>query len=246
MAHKAYPETPLMLRGRQLFETFYRTGRNGYYRVKTLFIIVREQDDCWRDTNSMARFISLGGDCQVANQIRKHGYYEKHLFDWVQIPVENIIRLIESDFDRFLCDEDLCPDQSDERLYKVVDTYNKMDFSHDFDAFNEQNIRVVQRRYQYLADKFRSLSTEGVSETPCFIRRWHHVDGPENEEHALQLFRTILSKRPDSKFLYLHNDPSRREMITDRYKSAYLPQISETWEGDHAAWAYLLTEFALR
>ena len=197
----------------------------------------------WNGWKVMLRFISLGADCQPAQQILKNGLREKHFFDWLSSPIGSVIRLIESDFDRYLRTEDLVPDQDGHKLYKVVDKYNNINFAHDFEAFDEKNIVAVQARYQYLADKFRSLYDISAEDAPFFVRRWHPVDGAENEGLALQLYKALRARRQDIQLLYLHNDKSRGEVVLGNYRSAFLPQPTEGWEGDSTAWSYFLNEF---
>ena len=192
----------------------------------------------------MLRFISLGADCQPAQQIQKNGRREKHFFDWLSTPINSVIRLIENDFEHYLRLEDLVPDQDRHKLYKVTDKYNQIDFAHDFEAFDERNIKAVQARYEYLADKFRSLFDDATEDPPFFVRRWHPIDGPENEGLALQLHRALRARRHDIRLLYLHNDGSRKEIVLENYRSAFLAQPFEGWEGDSIAWSYLLNEFS--
>ena len=197
-------------------------------------------------TEFAPRFISLGGDCQPAQQIRHNARLTKHFFDWLTVPVSSVTRLVETDFARFLRAEDLVPDQDDRRLYKVIDRFNGMEFSHDFKSFDENNIKAVQARYGYLADKFLSLYDEAEDEPPHFIRRWHPIDGPEDESSALVLHDVLIKRIPKAQLLYLHNDEERSAVVRGSYRSIYLPQKSETWEGDHAAWRFILTIFANR
>lgn len=193
----------------------------------------------------MTRFISLGGDCQTAQQIRHNGCTEKHFFDWLVVPVHTVRHLIERDFGRHFNVAALVPHQHPTGLEKVADTENNIDFFHEFAKFDPETIRVVQEKYRYLAEKFMRLMTDPSHDRPYFVRRWHEADGLEDEAAARRLHDVLIAKVRGSRLLYLHNDRDREPVIEASYRSCYLPQSGRTWEGNHEAWRQILSAFAV-
>jgi hypothetical protein len=191
----------------------------------------------------MTQFISLGGDCQPAQQIKHNRGCAKHFFDWIIVPIKTVQQLIESDFTGFGAAADLAPVYHGEHLHSVVESKHNVEFMHDFKTFDAAEIKNFQQKYKYLAEKFLALLSSD-SGPVLFIRRWVDVDGPEDETKARKLYQTIQARKPGSYFLYLHNDESRARVIDGFYRSAFLPQSGADWEGDHAAWRELLTVFA--
>ena len=193
----------------------------------------------------MNRLVGLGGDCQVAHHVKRLSPdYEKHFFDWLIVPAETVLRLLDNGFTPILQEDDLEPDIYQDRLQKVVDTRNRTWFVHDFQAFDKENIRNAQEKYSYLGKKFVAMLTDGKPTT--FVRRWHQIDGPENEEIARQLLVGLQRYKPDAELIFLHQDKSRPPLIDGSYRSAYIPQVSGDWVGDEDAWTDILTRFSIQ
>src|ERR1700722_768829 len=129
------------------------------------------------------QFISLGGDCQVAHHIRRlDPEADKHVFDFLITPAKSIISLIERDFSRFLSIDDLEPRYPEDQDLQFIDKFNGIDVLHDFKTFQKDDVEETREKFLYLAKKFmRTLRSKAPI---CFVRRWHHIDGPESEYTA--------------------------------------------------------------
>ncbi|NPD67529.1 hypothetical protein HN018_18850 [Lichenicola cladoniae] len=195
----------------------------------------------------MARFVSVGGDCQAGLRVsamNPGGVH--HFFDWLAISIQSTIRLIESDFRDFLTWENLHPIYNGEILAGVIDTQLRVEFAHDFSGFTREECDSARARYELRARWFRELFEEDEP-APYFVRRWHPRDGADDEASAIRLFKLLRAKRRDISFLYLHKDPTRGELVSGAYRSAYLPPpTSEDWMGNEDAWNYMLKDFAVR
>ena len=193
----------------------------------------------------MNRLVGLGGDCQVAHHVKRLSpNYEKHFFDWLIVPIETVITLLDNGFTSILREEDLEPDIYENRLQKVVDTRNKTWFVHDFQAFDQENIINAQEKYSYLGKKFIAMLADGKPTT--FVRRWHQIDGPESEETARRLLSSLQRYKPDAELIFLHQDKNRPPLIDGSYRSAYIPQIAGDWIGDQDIWTDVLTRFSIQ
>ena len=193
------------------------------------------------------RFISLGTDCQPAFQISVHRPNNvMHLFDWLAVPIRQLVRLIENDFEDFLHTDNLHPFFIENKLTAVFDTKYRIDLAHDFIMFDAADIARVRGLYELKIRWFRELLDEADEPPSYFIRRWDVRDGPEDETVAVELFELLKRRRRDIRFLYLHNDPSRLPAKRNGYRSHFLrsPQPF-IWKGDFHAWRHILRQFAL-
>lgn len=188
------------------------------------------------------RFISLGGDCQPAAQIRRNRPNgTTHFFDWLSIPIRHTIRLIENDLDGGFEPENLHPLYLENRLLTVVDTRYHLDITHDFPVFDDETVAQVRARYAIRARWFRELLDDPDELPSYFVRRWDKRDGPENEADARVLYHLLKQRRRDIRFLYLHADPTRRPVRDGGYRSLFLrPAEPFIWYGDNGAWQKIL------
>ena len=191
----------------------------------------------------MRRLVGLGGDCQVAHHIKRVSPdYEKHFFDWLIIPANTVLMLLDNGFTSIVQEEDLVPDFYEGRLQKVVDVRNNTWLVHDIPEFNHENILQAQEKYAYLGQKFLKMLNDGQPTT--FVRRWHSIDGPEDEAVARQILIGLQRYKSDAELIYLHQDTARAPLIDGCYRSAYIPQVPGTWVGDEDAWTDILTRFS--
>lgn len=196
----------------------------------------------------MFQFVSIGGDCQPAAQIRKHRVSTaSHFFDWIGIPIQQTIELIENDFEGFLERQNMHPIFAGDGFYGIVDTRYRTDVRHEMEAFKPADIKRIQAMYALRSRWFREM-LEPEEPPVYFVRLWGLRDGDENEDDARKLYAALRSRRRDVRLLYLHNDPTRGELIEGAFRSIYLPQTSNpySWQGDDEAWRYVLKDFAVR
>lgn len=196
----------------------------------------------------MFQFVSIGGDCQPAAQIRKHRVSTaSHFFDWIGIPIRQTIELIENGFEGFLERENMHPIFAGDGFYGIVDTRYRTDIRHEMSEFKPADIRTIQAMYTLRSRWFTEM-LEPDEPPVYFVRLWGLRDGDENEADARKLYETLRARRHDVRLLYLHNDPTRGELIEGAFRSTYLRQPTNpyTWQGDDEAWRYALNDFALR
>ena len=191
------------------------------------------------------RFISIGGDCQVAHQVRRlrPNDYEKHFFDWMVCPLTSATRLIEERFEHLLHEEDLVADlnASSPHPYKVVDSFNDIWLLHDYEVFDKENVIRVKAKYNYLAEKFNSLLQN--DDRNCFIRVYHKHDKEAGHLEARKLLSVLQGRNPSSRLLYLHQNVDSSDVIDGAFRSTYAPATPGHWQGDDLAWSRILLEF---
>lgn len=192
------------------------------------------------------RFVSLGGDCQTAMQIKL--MTSKHVtgfFDSIGSPISTVISLIETGFVDPLPMARLEPVHVGGRLERVIDRGTGLQFVHDFPDFEPGTIAAIQARYRLQA-RWLMQSFDADEPPSYFIRRWSEFDGPEDERQAMRLFDVLRARRPDIRLLYLHQDRTRPPRNFGAYRSTYLsPTVSGNWVGDIAEWRALLHGFAM-
>lgn len=191
-------------------------------------------------------FVSLGGDCQPAARIgvlmprRQQGFFDK-----IGAPIDRTIALIEAGFKGLMETDQLHPVHVGDRLDRVIDRRWGLHFVHDFPNFAPSTIAAAQARYRLLARWFLQSLDPG-EEPGYFVRRWSAYDGPEDESQAIELFECLRARRPDSRLLYLHEDPRRPPRVNGAYRSAYLrPAEDGNWMGDLQAWRSVLSDVGL-
>lgn len=196
----------------------------------------------------MFQFVSVGGDCQTAAQIRKRRPASvAHFFDWIGIPIRQTIELISNDFAGFFDRENLHPHYAGNGFYGIVEMRYRADVQHGVPSFDIEITEMIRLMFSLRARWLREMLEE--DERPVyFIRCWTVRDGAENEADAIELFELLRSKRRDIRLLYLHNDASREERIDGGYRSAFMRQASNPyiWSGDDKAWRSVLEGFAVQ
>lgn len=195
----------------------------------------------------MLRFVSLGADCQTAAQLSVFaGTQPPQFFDKIAVPIRSVIQLIENNFADLMLSENLHPIYSGETLACVVDTLHRIDFGHDFNAFDTDEIMAVRKRYQLCVRWFAEL-LQPDARPVYFVRRWHPRDGSDDELNALRLYEVLRAKRADVRLLYLHKDQTRQDVVVGGYRSTFLhfPENCH-WKGNTPAWQDILRNFACR
>ena len=85
-------------------------------------------------SNDLPIIISLGSDCHVAIELRRHNLrYQAFPFDWNFTPFNGLYQLIEEDFAHILKDEYLILSDAG---FCVKNTYYGIEFRHDFPNVN--------------------------------------------------------------------------------------------------------------
>ena len=127
----------------------------------------------------------------------------------------------------------------------MIDTRYHLDFAHDFPALTRTALETVRQTYALRARWFLEFLED--EEPVYFVRRWHPVDGGEDEASALRLFDFLKTLRRDVRLLYLHNDPKRQPSLLDGYRSIFLKQNRPfNWHGDTNVWQFILNNFTVR
>lgn len=188
------------------------------------------------------RFIGIGGDCQVSHNLKRtQSTYEKHFFDWLVVPSASVINLIETDFKSILIENNLEPLFRGDKLERVTDKQYNIWYMHDFKSLEKSDVENVQQKYRYLADKFMGVLAS--QEPICFVRRWHPLDGPENDASAEKLLKAIRKKSKKASLLYVHQDGSRPLICKRNFTSVVIKDVVGDWRGDEQAWEKHLSEF---
>lgn len=184
----------------------------------------------------MTRLVGLGGDCQVAYQIRRADpNRERHFFDSLVTPLASLVTLLANRFDRLLEPEWLAPQWKDAELEKVTDGRYDIWHLHEIGRFEPDDVDRLREKYAYLRDKFLALLGDDAPAT--FVRRWHPIDGVPNQEAARRLLAALQRIKPSAELLYLHDRADWPAVVDGAYRSFYLRPHPSDWRGDNDAWS---------
>ena len=210
--------------------------------------------------------VSLGGLCQVTNQIKRH-----HLrtfsgpLDWFYYPsLSDVNRLLQNRFKKFMKLENMIIEGSEsygliesefdnqikwaERItYCIKDTYYNCFSMHDFPINSEKDLKSTYPSFKAKLDTRinRFLEKINSSESILFIRIWG------NRDEAVEL-QNVLSKITNKDFnILIVNFKEGISNIVEqnwgisRVCSIELPRYQDRWEGDDSDWNYILNKITL-
>ncbi|ASL66242.1 TPA: papain-like cysteine peptidase [Bacillus cereus] len=210
--------------------------------------------------------VSLGGLCQVTNQIKRH-----HLrtfsgpLDWFYYPsLSDVNRLLQNRFEKFMKLENMVIEGSEsygliesefdnqtkwaERItYCIKDTYYNCFSMHDFPIDSEKDWKSTYPSFKAKLDTRinRFLEKINSSESILFIRIWG------NRDEAIEL-KNVLSKITNKDFnILIVNFKEDISNIVEqnwgisRVCSIELPRYQGRWEGDDSDWDYILNKITL-
>ncbi|OPD48586.1 papain-like cysteine peptidase [Bacillus thuringiensis] len=215
---------------------------------------------------SYSVIVSLGGLCQVTNQIKRH-----HLrtfsgpLDWFYYPsLSDVNRLLQNRFEKFMKLENMVIEGSEsygliesefdnqtkwaERItYCIKDTYYNCFSMHDFPIDSEKDWKSTYPSFKAKLDTRinRFLEKINSSESILFIRIWG------NRDEAIEL-KNVLSKITNEDFnILIVNFKEDISNIVEqnwgisRVCSIELPRYQDRWEGDDSDWDYILNKITL-
>ncbi len=188
--------------------------------------------------------INLGGECQVAYQMRLHGIRNEALpFDWIITPFSGLKKILEEQFAHFLNPNNLTFVSNEKSTY-VFDTYYGIRFLHDFKLIPEfmKDYARILPIYQRRIERFLQLLAE--SKHALFMRK------NINKEQAIEL-RDLLKKLcPDNDFILLVVDRTpemKQDWQLESIKNFYLrPPDPDSWKGDPVAWQEIFLSLSLQ
>jgi hypothetical protein len=131
--------------------------------------------------------ISLGFFCSTALELKRYGFREaSYPFDWVICPIEQIVNLLESDFETMLLPGHLVRDSVQKDV--VHDLSSGIDFYHDFvPAFlPEEQLGSVRNKYYRRIIRFR----EAAKDRTLFVR---YIASLEEHRYLSANMNTLLA-----------------------------------------------------
>jgi len=178
--------------------------------------------------------INLGGECQVAYQMRLHGIRSESLpFDWIITPFESLVKIVQERFENFLKKENLVFIENEKEKY-VFDTYYGIRFLHDFKLQPDfiKDYDRIQQTYARRIERFLELLQK--SKHALFIRK------TITKEQAITLRSLLQSITPDNTFIILaadQNPHTQQPWNLDQIKNFYLETpVPASWKGDAQSW----------
>ncbi|MGA5679589.1 papain-like cysteine peptidase [Bacillus bombysepticus] len=210
--------------------------------------------------------VSLGGLCQVTNQIKRHNLRTfSGPLDWFYYPsLSDVNRLLQNRFKKFMKLENMVIEGSEsygliesefdnqikwaERItYCIKDTYYNCFSMHDFPINSEKDLKSTYPSFKAKLDTRinRFLEKINSSESILFIRIWG------NRDEAVEL-QNVLSKIANKDFnILIVNFKEGISNIVEqnwgisRVCSIELPRYQDRWEGDDSDWDVILNKITL-
>ena len=204
--------------------------------------------------------VSLGGACAPAWQIRTFtGRDTAYPFDWLVLPFDSLVGLIERDFDGFMAPDAFSP-MLDRKA--IRNTRFPCMHLHDFpNPVRDEGWRAlvpgVMERYRFLIGRWRDLVAGDAR--VLFVRQQGHCD-PETfvfdrdlgPAEIAGLVRLIETRCPRLRFEILLVNAAGRIDPDPRVHSASVswdaaadwPDPAERWRGATGQWQALLAETA--
>ncbi|EHL75850.1 hypothetical protein HMPREF1014_01444 [Bacillus sp. 7_6_55CFAA_CT2] len=210
--------------------------------------------------------VSLGGLCQVTNQIKRHNLRTfSGPLDWFYYPsLSDVNRLLQNRFKKFMKLENMIIEGSEsygliesefdnqikwaERItYCIKDTYYNCFSMHDFPINSENDLKSTYPSFKAKLDTRINQFLEKInsSESILFIRIWG------NRDEAVEL-QNVLSKITNKNFnILIVNFKEGISNIVEqnwgisRVCSIELPRYQDRWEGDDSDWDVILNKITL-
>lgn len=195
--------------------------------------------------------IPLGGDCQLAHQMRVNGLRKYALpLDWSISSPEALIKILDNKFHNYLNKENLefvenfTENRNEsyikEKLYGINFVHEfkrEKNFLDGYDTVKEKCDRRIERFFQVIEE----------SKNPLFLRKWI------NKEQAIVLAALIKDKLvPGKNFTLLALDSTTTSEIEKPWGypnivNYYLRQPDPyVWQGDDQAWKEIFTNMGLK
>ncbi|MFO6559924.1 papain-like cysteine peptidase [Bacillus cereus] len=210
--------------------------------------------------------VSLGGLCQVTNQIKRHNLRTfSGPLDWFYYPsLSDVNKLLQNRFKKFMKLENMVIEGSEsygliesefdnqikwaERItYCIKDTYYNCFSMHDFPINSEKDLKSTYPSFKAKLDTRinRFLEKINSSESILFIRIWG------NRDEAVEL-QNVLSKitNKDFNILIVNFKEGISNIVEQNWGISRvclieLPRYQDRWEGDDSDWDVILNKITL-
>ena len=148
---------------RKQFITNKKNNKELYFITVNVFILKSVKNT----------FISLGGNCSIAYQLKKLGLRDKsYPFDWCKMSINKLNKVLENDFKNFsdikifkfsknhlLENDDLLNDNGS---YTVKNTYN-ISFAHELKTDNEEELKLFKETLERRIERFKKIKSDNLT-----------------------------------------------------------------------------------
>jgi hypothetical protein len=181
------------------------------------------------------RYVSLGGDCQPAHQIRRHAGQPDlmDVFDWLESSIDSVSHLIGTGFADFFQPENLTFEPFGEDLH-VTDTKNSVASFHHFRSQDPEHVEQTCLMFRMLGRRFMELLK---SDAPViFVRRWIPLDGPDGASKTKRLYDKLAVRKPNIVMLHMQENDPLPPTTEGGFISVFNPSTAHSprWEGYNA------------
>lgn len=174
--------------------------------------------------------ISLGGNCSVAYQLSRYGLRsESYPFDWCNMSINSLIRVLEEDFIGY---EDIEIKKKSERHIKFGTeeaTYivrNRYNITMAHELVREEEMEEIREKLRRRVERLRRIRK------PKFVRLETKNMTEEDVRKYEILLKILKEKYEDYEMVIISN----REIEDERVRWYKLERFSEDWKYDGIEW----------
>ena len=196
-------------------------------------------------TVSHDAIINLGGDCQVAYQLTKHGLRDYALpFDALVTPYEALHALLTNEFEGFMTPDNFVFEMNEKAEKYILDKRYGIKLIHDFkinEKFLDDYEAVASKYERRIARLFERIRAAGY---PLFIRK------KITREQAAELRALLHTMRNGRPFILAALDGDKEgaseQWNFESVRNFYLKQPEPySWKGDSQAWKEIFMALGL-
>lgn len=195
------------------------------------------------------KFISLGGNCMVAGQLRRICKIKTTYFDNLVTPLDSLVKVLGRGLHRKFAAEDFDIGVWEE-IPSAVERETGVFFHHEFrnERGNDNNkkpatresiqagVKDVNDKFAYLSERFLKIARN--SGKKCFIRREYRGNSIDADE-MLKVQEALLSIGAQNfSLLNIHTNSFYQGLVVEKgIKYYYIPhEAGDGWMGRNAEW----------
>lgn len=193
--------------------------------------------------------VSLGGNCRVTYNLRKHfNFGSAYPFDWWICPLKSATSFLSNPnldvlYDPLL----LAPVMQGDRIFSIENSHFGIRLHHEFprkqgtiiSEFRE-HVGAPRQRLTYLFNKFLKLNTSDSQ--ILFVRNFINWDRDVNSLDVIEFMETVRKSVNAASTEFLFINPPRGVDIAGVRTLRFSDPPPDPWQGDQAVWSENLSK----
>jgi hypothetical protein len=177
----------------------------------------------------MTRYVGLGRHCESTFQLRRITADERaNYFDWLDLDHHALVRVLEHDFEGFLRDGEVVPDDDGKCM---LDQRSGVKYYHDFAP--GRRLSDVQAKFTFLADRWRAM--EASSEPIVYVLQ--DALDEMTPADAARVESVLRARRAAFDFRWLRRTPPPPTKL----RWSVISEVPGRWQGNDVQWDLVLS-----